>query len=81
MIKKTIVPVNISPIEEATPQVEDIVKIEEATPLVEAGIAKVEPEIIQIKEETLKVADDIKPTEKVTKVKKEMISNMEIIEK
>ena len=42
-------PVNNSPIEEATPQVEDILKIEEATPTVEADIAKVEPEIVQIK--------------------------------
>ena len=42
-------PVNNLPIEEATPQVEDILKIEEATPTVEADIAKVEPEIVQIK--------------------------------
>ena len=43
-------PVNNLPIEEATSQVEDILKIE-ATPKVEADIAKVEPEIIQIKDE------------------------------
>ena len=44
-------PVIDSPIEEATPQVEDILKIEEATPTVEADIAKVEPEIVQHKEQ------------------------------
>ena len=53
----TIVPVNNSPIEEATPQVEDILKLEEATPTDEADIAKIEPDIIQIKEETLKVEE------------------------
>ena len=48
-------PVNISPIEEATPHVEDIFRLEEATPNVEADIATVEPEIIQIKDEMGKV--------------------------
>ena len=47
----TIVPVTKLPIEEATPQVEDILKVEEATPTVEADIAKVEPEIVQHKEQ------------------------------
>ena len=47
----TIVPVTELPIEEATPQVEDILKVEEATPTVEADIAKVEPEIVQHKEQ------------------------------
>ena len=63
MVKQiTIVPINNSPIEEATPQVEDILKLEEATPIVEADIAKVEPEIFQIKEETLKVEEEeLKP--------------------
>ena len=50
-------PVHNSPFEEATPQVEDILKLEEATPIVEADIAKVAPEIFQIKEETLKVEE------------------------
>ena len=54
-------PVIDSPIEEATPQVEDILKLEEATPQVEADIAKVEPEIIQLKEEMLKVEEELKP--------------------
>ena len=58
MVKQiTIVPINNSPIEEATPQVEDILKLEEATPTDEADIAKIEPDIIQIKEETLKVEE------------------------
>ena len=58
MVKQiTIVPINNSPIEEATPQVEDILKLEEATPSDEADIAKIEPDIIQIKEETLKVEE------------------------
>ena len=50
--------VNSSPTEEATQQVEDIMKIEEATPQVEA---KGEPEIIQIKEEMHQVEEEIKP--------------------
>ena len=58
MVKQiTIVPINNSPIEEATPQVEDILKLEEATPTDEADIDKIEPDIIQIKEETLKVEE------------------------
>ena len=49
MVKKiTIVPVNTLPIEEATPQVEDIIQNEEAPPIVEAEIDKVEPEIVEI---------------------------------
>ena len=47
----TIVPVTNLPIEETTPQVEDILKVEEATPTVEADVAKVEPEIVQHKEQ------------------------------
>ena len=63
MVKQiTIVPVNTLPIEEATPQVEDIIQNEEAPPIVEAEIDKVEPEIIEIKEAILKVeTEEIKP--------------------
>ena len=60
-------PVNNLPIEEATPQVEDILKIEDAAPIVEADIAKVEPEIVQIKEETLKVEEEELTPEQVFK--------------
>ena len=54
MVKKfTIVPVNTLPIEEATPQVENIIKNEEVPPIVQAEIDEVipeaEPEIIEIK--------------------------------
>ena len=44
-------PANNLFLEEATPQVEDILKLEETTPIVEADIAKVEPEIFQNNEE------------------------------
>ena len=54
----TPVQVNKSSIEDAPPHVEDILKIEEATPIVEAYIAKVEPDRIQIKEDTLKVEEE-----------------------
>ena len=60
-------PVNTLPIEEATPQVET----EIAPPIVEAEITKAEPEIVEIKEESLKVDDteEIKP-DKIKKSKK-----------
>ena len=63
MVKQiTIVPVNNLPIEEATPQVEDILKIEEAPPIVQAEIDKVEPEMVELSEEILKVEEaEIKP--------------------
>ena len=41
---------NTLPIEEATPQVEYILKHEEAPPIVEAETTKVEPEIVEIQE-------------------------------
>ena len=66
----TIVPVNNSPIEEATQQVEDMITHEEATSQVEADIAKVEPEIVQLKEAMLKVEEAIKPPNNKTKYKK-----------
>ena len=71
MVKQiTIVPVNTLPIEEATPQVEDIIKNEEAQPIVEAEITNVEPEIIEIKEEMGKVDEaEVKP-EKLKNIKK-----------
>ena len=66
----TLVPVNTLPIEEATPQVEDILKNEEAQPIVEAEITNVEPEIIEIKEEMGKVDEaEFKP-EKLKKQKR-----------
>ena len=63
----TVVPVNSLPIEEATPQVEDILKLEEATPQVEADIAKVEPEMIHLNEEMLEVEEELKPPTKTQK--------------
>ena len=63
MVKQiTIAPVNTLPIEEVTPQVEDILKNEEAPPIVQAEIDEVEPEILEIKEEMGKVdTEEIKP--------------------
>ena len=44
------------------PVTKDIIKIEETTPIVQAEIGKVEPEIIQLKEDILKVDEvEIKP--------------------
>ena len=48
-------PINNLPIEEATPQVEDILKNEEAPPVVQAEIDEVEPEIIEIRKKSLKL--------------------------
>ena len=63
MVKQiTIVPVNTLPIEEATPQGEDILKNKEAPPIVQTETTEIEPEIIEIKEEIAKVdTTDIKP--------------------
>ena len=70
MVKQiTIVPVNTLPSKEANPQVEDILKNEEAPPIVEAEITKLEPEIVELKE-------DIKPDKVKQNVKTQLISNM-----
>ena len=69
-------PVNTLPIEEATPQVENIIKNEEVPPIVQAEIdepepepeidePEPEPEIIEIKEEMGQViTEQIKPEKK-----------------
>ena len=62
-------PVYTLRIEETTPQVEDILKHEEVPPIVQAETTKLEPEILEIKQEMVKVdTADIKP-EKVKQVK------------
>ena len=76
-------PANNLFLEEATPQVEDILKLEETTPIVEADIAKVEPEIFQNNEErNLKGWRRRNQTNrKCKKGDKEMLSTMATIEK
>ena len=86
MVKKiTIVPVNPLPIEEATPEVENIITNEEVPPMVQPEINEVipetEPRIIEIKDESLKVSTEESKPEKIKKVKKEMLSNMKTTEK
>ena len=83
MVKQiTIVPVSTLPIEEATPQVEHILKNEEVPPIVEAEATKVEPTIIEIKEEIPKVdTADIKPEQTQQVTKTQMLSNMPTTEK
>ena len=82
MVKQiTIVPVSTLPIEEATPQVENIIENEEVPPIVQAEIdepepepeidePEPEPEIIEIKEQILKVITEEIKHEKIKKVKK-----------
>ena len=66
----TLVPVHTLPVEEATPQVEHLINNEETPPIVQAETTKLEPEILEIKQEIDKVyTADIKP-DKVKQVHK-----------